>query len=58
MTEQKYHKVYEVYQQVVCHDGCNPMFWCSIRVLCFQASKLDPGNHVQLHATLGLKMYI
>ncbi|KAF8442026.1 hypothetical protein L210DRAFT_3503102 [Boletus edulis BED1] len=34
------------------------MFWCSIRVPYFQASKLNPGNHVQLHATLGLKMYI
>ncbi|KAF8124475.1 hypothetical protein EV363DRAFT_1540617 [Boletus edulis] len=34
------------------------MFRCSIRVPYFQASKLNPGNHVQLHATLGLKMYI
>ena len=36
MSQQKYSKAYEAYQQAVYRDGRNPTFWCSIGVLYYQ----------------------
>ena len=39
MTQQKYNKAYEAYQQAVYRDGRNPTFWISIGVLYFQINQ-------------------
>src|ERR1700678_1474717 len=39
MSQQKYPKAYEAYQQAVYRDGRNPTFWCSIGVLYFQINQ-------------------
>jgi len=39
MSQQKYSKAYEAYQQAVYRDGRNPTFWCSIGVLYYQISQ-------------------
>lgn len=39
MTQQKYPKAYEAYQQAVYRDGRNPTFWCSIGVLYYQINQ-------------------
>ncbi|KAI9143845.1 hypothetical protein BKA69DRAFT_1109074 [Paraphysoderma sedebokerense] len=39
MSQQKYNKAYEAYQQAVYRDGRNPIFWCAIGVLYFQISQ-------------------
>ena len=39
MSQQKYPKAYEAYQQAVYRDGRNPTFWCSIGVLYYQINQ-------------------
>lgn len=39
MSQQKYSKAYEAYQQAVYRDGRNPTFWCSIGVLYYQINQ-------------------
>lgn len=39
MSQQKYPKAYEAYQQAVYRDGKNPTFWCSIGVLYYQINQ-------------------
>ena len=39
MSQQKYNKAYEAYQQAVYRDGRNPTFWCSIGVLYYQINQ-------------------
>ena len=39
MSQQKYRKAYDAYQQAVYRDGRNPMFWCSIGVLYYQINQ-------------------
>eukprot|EP01102_Stenamoeba_stenopodia_P007225 TRINITY_DN2010_c0_g3_i2.p1 TRINITY_DN2010_c0_g3~~TRINITY_DN2010_c0_g3_i2.p1 ORF type:complete len:532 (+),score=114.75 TRINITY_DN2010_c0_g3_i2:114-1709(+) len=39
MTQQKYKKAYDAYQQAVYRDARNPTFWCSIGVLYYQISQ-------------------
>ena len=39
MTQQKYRKAYDAYQQAVYRDGRNPTFWCSIGVLYYQINQ-------------------
>jgi cytochrome c-type biogenesis protein CcmH/NrfG len=39
MSQQKYNKAYESYQQAVHRDSRNPIFWCSIGVLYFQINQ-------------------
>lgn len=39
MSQQKYDKAYEAYQQAVYRDGRNPTFWCSIGVLYYQINQ-------------------
>jgi len=40
MSQQKYNKAYEAYQQAVYRDNRNPTYWCSIGVLYFQISQV------------------
>ena len=63
MSQQKYSKAYEAYQQAVYRDGRNPTFWCSIGVLYYQinqyrdaldaynrANRLKPNKyHIKYH---------
>lgn len=39
ISQQKYPKAYEAYQQAVYRDGRNPTFWCSIGVLYYQINQ-------------------
>lgn len=39
MSQAKYPKAYEAYQQAVYRDGRNPTFWCSIGVLYYQINQ-------------------
>lgn len=39
MSQTKYSKAYEAYQQAVYRDGKNPTFWCSIGVLYYQINQ-------------------
>lgn len=39
MSQQKFPKAYEAYQQAVYRDGRNPTFWCSIGVLYYQINQ-------------------
>lgn len=39
MSQQKYPKAYEAYQQAVYREGRNPTFWCSIGVLYYQINQ-------------------
>lgn len=39
MSQEKYSKAYEAYQQAVYRDGRNPTFWCSIGVLYYQINQ-------------------
>jgi cytochrome c-type biogenesis protein CcmH/NrfG len=39
MSQQKFDKAYEAYQQAVYRDGRNPTFWCSIGVLYYQINQ-------------------
>lgn len=39
MSQSKYPKAYEAYQQAVYRDGRNPTFWCSIGVLYYQINQ-------------------
>ncbi|KAK2756777.1 glucose repression mediator protein [Arachnomyces sp. PD_36] len=39
MSQTKYNKAYEAYQQAVYRDGRNPTFWCSIGVLYYQINQ-------------------
>jgi general transcriptional corepressor CYC8 len=39
MTQQKYRKAYDAYQQAIYRDGRNPTFWCSIGVLYYQINQ-------------------
>jgi cytochrome c-type biogenesis protein CcmH/NrfG len=39
MSQNKYPKAYEAYQQAVYRDGRNPTFWCSIGVLYYQINQ-------------------
>ena len=39
MSQQKYSKAYEAYQQAVYRDSRNPTFWCSIGVLYYQINQ-------------------
>lgn len=39
MSQQKYPKAYDAYQQAVYRDGRNPTFWCSIGVLYYQINQ-------------------
>ncbi|KAI9804786.1 MAG: hypothetical protein M1825_001154 [Sarcosagium campestre] len=39
MSQQKYPKAYEAYQQAVYRDARNPTFWCSIGVLYYQINQ-------------------
>lgn len=39
MSQTKYPKAYEAYQQAVYRDGRNPTFWCSIGVLYYQINQ-------------------
>jgi glucose repression mediator protein len=39
MSQQKFNKAYESYQQAVYRDGRNPIFWCSIGVLYYQINQ-------------------
>ena len=39
MSQQKYPKAYEAYQQAVYRDGRNSTFWCSIGVLYYQINQ-------------------
>lgn len=39
MSQRKYSKAYEAYQQAVYRDGRNPTFWCSIGVLYYQINQ-------------------
>lgn len=36
MSQQKYRKAYDAYQQAVYRDSKSPQFWCSIGVLYYQ----------------------
>eukprot|EP01096_Ripella_sp_DP13-Kostka_P009152 TRINITY_DN346_c0_g1_i6.p1 TRINITY_DN346_c0_g1~~TRINITY_DN346_c0_g1_i6.p1 ORF type:complete len:216 (+),score=97.10 TRINITY_DN346_c0_g1_i6:238-885(+) len=55
MSQQKYRKAYDAYQQAVYRDGRNPTFWCSIGVLYYQINQVclllifflffDPPSH-------------
>lgn len=39
MSQHKFPKAYEAYQQAVYRDGRNPTFWCSIGVLYYQINQ-------------------
>ena len=39
MSQRKYNKAYEAYQQAVYRDGRNPTFWCSIGVLYYRINQ-------------------
>ena len=41
MTQEKYRKAYDAYQQAVYRDGENPTFWCSIGVLYYQINQVS-----------------
>jgi len=41
MSQQKYRKAYDAYQQAVIRDVRNPTFWCSIGVLYYQINQYN-----------------